>query len=300
MQSNAIFHKNCLLPSSTDNKSTTKTDAAPATAPTPTTIELPTEQMVAPSLSASINALHQQFDTGNSSMQQFFAQLPPPKPLISSQKPIAEQTYSSQSLLNQLNLQLTTKDGDKISVNLLAGSNRAQFHSQDASGIKNANISEQFNQFNFSVEGDLSDQELNDINDFMQQLTQAVGSFFSGDLSSAVKTLSNMNMDGQHISAVDFSLQSQAIATYKTTQTFQQKPAIPAQVPAWQKMDDYFNDVLTQQQLLPKHLQSQFLEQLLPTLDWYQSQVHANEPWLDTKSQFASPPPESHNQQTAV
>ncbi len=245
-------------------------------------------------------------------MQKFFEQQTHASyPL--DKKPSTEETYSNRRFENQLSLQLTTQEGDQIQLHLFSVGNQAQYRHQDNNGLQQAQLTQTFSNIQFSLEGDLNTDELAAINYYILQLSQAVDNFFNADLSSAVQALANANMNEQQISAVDFSLQSKAVAFYQNTQTYQTKAAIPAQIPAWQKLDRYFNDVLAQQDKLPKAMQSQFFEQLLTTLNWYQHQQNTKEthvsetdplytdPRLTNDSaKFAVQPPGSYNPQTVA
>ena len=266
-----------------------ETTAAPTTesATAITLISTPTS-IEPPRLSESLSALNKQFLAGNSAMQKFFAQLSKPAWLTapaSAPSPLkpstdlfsSEQTYRSQRFENQLSLQLTTKEGDHISVRLFSAANAQQSSSQINSADKlistQRDASQTQTSFSYAVEGELNAQELTAIDDYVQSLSQAVSSFFNDDLDAAVQALANASLDTQQISSVDFRLQSKAIATY--TRTYQAGSGIPPQTPAWQKLDQYFNEVLMQQTKLPKAWEKPFIEQLLPILDWYQINANA-------------------------
>ncbi len=245
-------------------------------------------------------------------MQKFFEQQTHASyPL--DKKPSSEETYSNRRFENQLSLQLTTKEGDQVQLHLFAAGNQEKYRLQNNNGLQQTQLTQTFSNIQFCLEGDLNADELTAINDYVLQLSQAVDNFFNADLSSAVQALANANLNEQQISAVDFSLQSKAVAYYQNTQTYQTKPAIPAQIPAWQKLDHYFNDVLTQQAKLPKAMQSQLFEQLLTTLDWYQDQqntqatnvsesdpLYTNPRWIKDSAKLAAQPPGSHNPQTVA
>jgi hypothetical protein len=273
-----------------------KTEAVPSepiisapvnTASGPITLSAPIELTVAPTavelprLSASLNALNQVFLAGNGAMQQFFSKLSTPTFLTNSSsnnsaaatKPFSsEQIVHKQRFENQLSLKLMTKEGDQIRVHLFSAASAQQYKAQVSSA--NLQISEQQQtsqtqtQFSFYVEGDLNAEELSAIDDYTRLLSAAVNSFFHQDLDSAVRALTHAQIDGQQIASVDFSLRSKAVATY--TRTYQTLSGIPPQTPAWQQLDQYFNDVLIQQAQLPPSWQNPFLEHLLATLDEYQ------------------------------
>lgn len=258
----------------------TATAYAIASTAAPTSVE-------PPRLSASLSALNQRFLAGNGAMQQFFAKLSKSamsSPAANAPNPKAhqsfssEQTYRSLRFENQLSLQLTTQEGDDIKVHLYSAASsqhyQAQVNSTQLKSDTQRQTAQAHNQFSFYVEGDLNAQELTAIEDYVQSLSQAVSSFFSNDLDSAVQALANAPMDGQQIARVDFSLQSKAVATYvRTAQSFS---GLAPQTPAWQKLDQYFTEVLMQQSQQPPAWQNHFLEQLLPTLDWYQQSAKAS------------------------
>lgn len=121
--------------------------------------------------------------------------------------------HSALGQARSLNLQLTTAEGDIIE--LIANNTAATaFNSSDTQLQGHA---QQSSQWSFSIQGDLNDQELSAISDFLHQLDGLADEFYQGDLSAAVNQAQNMGFDNAQISAFSLSLTQVDIRRVETT-----------------------------------------------------------------------------------
>lgn len=289
MQSAALYTSNLLAlpqimppsnsPASATDNATNPSDnpisnlyspAANASTPTAVTNDPATNNAI--TLSASIRHLQNRFIEGSSGLTRFFNAITPP-PLPTGGQPLTQTQQVSQRIEQQLSMQITTKAGDQVQLHLSLHNRSDGLKQVDDQTTSTATqITAQTSlDFTFSVTGDLNAEEQQAISAWVNQLTETVDSFFAVDLPAAVQALGQMSFDTQQIASSYVNLQARAVATYTTTQTYQLAPPAPQKTSAWQAVDQFFTQVLTQSQQLPSFVQDQFLQQLLPTLDWYQS-----------------------------
>ncbi|MEE1675243.1 DUF5610 domain-containing protein [Agarivorans aestuarii] len=126
--------------------------------------------------------------------------------------------YSQQAMSNSqtASMELETAEGDKVTISY--GSQLAASYSESGSSIQASFASQQ--QFSFSVEGDLNDDELAAIADLIKQVDEVGQQFFSGDLDKAFDQALNIGFDEQQL--VGFAVNFQQQQSVAVTQAYQQ------------------------------------------------------------------------------
>ncbi|HMY40045.1 MAG TPA: DUF5610 domain-containing protein, partial [Marinagarivorans sp.] len=121
--------------------------------------------------------------------------------------------HSALGQTRSLNLQLTTAEGDIIE--LIANNTSATAFANSDTEIHGR--AQQSSQWSLSVQGDLNDQELSAISDFINQLDGLADEFYQGDLSQAVSFAQNIGFDNTQISAFSLSLKQVDIRRVEST-----------------------------------------------------------------------------------
>lgn len=121
-----------------------------------------------------------------------------------------------------MNLQLTTKEGDKVSVDFRQLYAEYQSYSefkgaqqgsqQGPSGVTYFSSKEMLEatafetHLGFSVEGDLNDEELNAIFDVFEKVDELANSFFGGDIEKAFQQAIDLQVDFTQIGSLSLNL----------------------------------------------------------------------------------------------
>ncbi|WP_432460258.1 DUF5610 domain-containing protein [Agarivorans sp. QJM3NY_25] len=113
-------------------------------------------------------------------------------------------------------MELETAEGDKVTISY--GSQLAASYREEQSSFQASFSSQQ--QFSFSVEGDLNDDELAAIADLVKQVDKVGQQFFSGNLDQAFDQALNIGFDEQQL--VGFAVNYQQQQTVAVTQAYQQ------------------------------------------------------------------------------
>lgn len=125
----------------------------------------------------------------------------------------ATKAYSESSIL-----ELTTKEGDKVSIsfnqNQSAGFSYDQSNSDNGFSQSLSLSSFSSKSFSYTVEGDLSDDEKAAIGNLVSQIADVQESFFGNNIEEAYQRVSALNVDFNQISSVSLELtQTQTVAT---------------------------------------------------------------------------------------
>ncbi|GDY27650.1 hypothetical protein AHAT_35400 [Agarivorans sp. Toyoura001] len=128
--------------------------------------------------------------------------------------PIASQLAMSSS--QSASMQLETAEGDKVTISY--GSQLAASYSESGSSYQASFASQQ--QFSFSVEGDLNEDELAAIADLIKQVDEVGQQFFSGDLDKAFDQALTIGFDEQQL--VGFAVNFQQQQSVAVSQAYQQ------------------------------------------------------------------------------
>ncbi len=121
---------------------------------------------------------------------------------------------------------LTTEEGDVVTINASAASGygaQANYQNSNGSYLKYQEASVQTSQFSFSVDGDLSDEELAAINDLLGEVNDLAAVFYQGDVQGAFEQALSLGYDEDQIAA--FSLSLTQTTVQRATQEYQRNDA---------------------------------------------------------------------------
>lgn len=162
-------------------------------------------------------------------------------------------------------IELETAEGDKVTISF--GSQLAASYSEGRSSIQAALSSQQ--QFSFSVEGDLNDDELSAIADLVKQVDKVGAQFFSGHLDQAFEHALSIGFDEQQLVgfAVNFE-QQQSVAVSQAYQRSNQQsessselvPELSEFLSSWQEIQAKVSALFAE----PKAATEQLLDGILP------------------------------------
>lgn len=114
-------------------------------------------------------------------------------------------------------LKLRTADGDTVTIGLSAErSGQAQFAYGASAKGESASLIRQGSQssgMQFSVEGELDENEMRALTDLLQQIGDISGRFFQGDLDGAFRLATELSFDGSQIAAFDLNLHMRTTET---------------------------------------------------------------------------------------
>lgn len=145
--------------------------------------------------------------------------------VATSQSVAARQEDSSE-------LTLTTRDGDEVTISL---NNLRSFEAQQQVIVEQSNedgetnlragISQSYEyyqneRFSFSVQGELSSEELEDISKLVEETSGLVDEFFNGDIQGAFQQASEIGLEDSQIAG--FALELSRTETIETVQQYQQ------------------------------------------------------------------------------
>lgn len=153
-----------------------------------------------------------------------------PRPIEFPETPVGGVSLSAAerySNAESFSLELTTKEGDKVTIKFdHASSYEASLGAtSDAQGgsaaVFNVSRSER-NQFQFEVQGDLNDNELESIQNLIQDVSLIANDFFDGDVQAAFDRASEYQMDRSQLGSMELhmsrSQQYTAVAAYQEVQ----------------------------------------------------------------------------------
>ena len=150
-------------------------------------------------------------------------------------------SLSSESATRELStsLQLTTQDGDIITIDLTRSQSLAAGSLQDASGSLIYASSASETQLSISIQGDLSEKESHAIKEVIEDINKLAEKMFNGEMSDAMEKLSELDINTKQLSGLALSMSSnisyQAVSAYsqvsQMTVSSSNYPA-PASIPA--------------------------------------------------------------------
>lgn len=205
-------------------------------------------------------------------------------------------------------IQMTTQEGDVVSLNLYAlqKSTQATAFSQTNEGtsmVRYESASQGF-AFDFSVEGDLNEDEMAAIQDMMNSVGQVSDLFYDGDVAGALEKGLNMGFDASQLASFSMSLStsqtmksSQAVSAYGqgegTGMRSIQEPLVnyrEALEQSVQKASEIFSDfrdvvdsVLTDIMTMREE-QSQRMDDLQQVFAYQRDMIDRVSHWLDPRS----------------
>ncbi|MBI5462625.1 MAG: hypothetical protein HY941_10620 [Gammaproteobacteria bacterium] len=144
-------------------------------------------------------------------------------------------------------VRIETRDGDVVTVNFSRISAQVELAatSQSDNGTVSgmARASYQSAQLNYSVEGDLDKEEQAAIDHLLHRIDVIADRFFAGNVQAAFQQASHLNVRGEQIAGVAFTLENrsvqQAVSQYQSTQSDTATP-VPT---GTQALADYTNQV---------------------------------------------------------
>lgn len=163
-------------------------------------------------------------------------------------------------------LTLTTRDGDEVTISFssvrafeanreLEIQQRIDRPGADGEGSTELQLSAsqsyefyQSERFSFSVEGEISQQEIDDIAKFVEGTSGLVDEFFNGDIQSAFEQASEIGLEDSQIAG--FALELSRTETVETVQQYQQVSSYndeqgSGNKPAVKTVSEYLNNLLT-------------------------------------------------------
>lgn len=157
-------------------------------------------------------------DEGFESLDQMFLQ---EAEQVTGTSMSAQQSYQREDYSQ---IQMTTQEGDVVSMNLysLQASAQGASMSSDENGTTFARYesSSQSFAFDFTVEGDLNEDERAAIQEMMQSVGQVSDLFYDGDVAGALQKGFDMGFDASQLASFSMSL--------STTQTMRSSQAVSA------------------------------------------------------------------------
>ncbi len=152
------------------------------------------------------------------------------------------------SLHSSFDLQVTTQEGDVVTIGFSADSSHKQslVQAQNANGQVTGlqDESSQSTNFNISVQGNLSEAEKKSLGDLVGQLQKVGSSFFQGQTQNAFQQAQNVGFDAGQIAGFSLSLNversAQAVSAYQ--QSDQQQTGLDAN--SLRQLAGFFNQSL--------------------------------------------------------
>ncbi|MBF0217921.1 MAG: DUF5610 domain-containing protein [Gammaproteobacteria bacterium] len=165
---------------------------------------------------------------------------------------------ASYSRSEQLSLQLTTREGDTVTLmverNSSASSSQSISRNEGGTTFTSSRMSSAESRFSYSVEGDLNQDEQKSIDQLMQRMDGIADRFFNGQTQAALSQANNLNYDSDTIADYAIGLtrsessqSQQAITAYqKVSQLGPLGVAISDDTPPterFRKMGEYLQEI---------------------------------------------------------
>ncbi len=128
---------------------------------------------------------------------------------------------------NTTDLEIRTKEGDIVKIRLLKEVASYQYQAGEINNkgfsYQEVNASYQHNQLQFSVEGDLNEDEQKAIGDLIKDIDKIANKFFRADVQDAFEKAQELGYDDSELSGFSLNLQStsvqQQVSAYQTQTT---------------------------------------------------------------------------------
>lgn len=163
--------------------------------------------------------------------------------------------------------QLTTKEGDIVSIRASSSIGVSAAISRDNNGVSVSGSKSSANNFELSIEGNLSESELNAINDLLERVDKLAGQFYAGNLDDVFDKALNLGYDDQQIASYALNLsqvQIQQIAESYSTFSPEGEKA-PSLANQMAPVGDFIKDVLSSLKVADNFINP---HQLLLDLTW--------------------------------
>lgn len=207
-------------------------------------------------------------------------------------------------------IQMTTQEGDVVSLNLYSLSATAQGESasmtENGLNYSRYESSTQAFAFDFSVEGDLNDDELAAIQDMMKSVGEVSDLFYGGDVAGALQKGFDMGFDASQLASFSMTLQtsqtmksSQAVSAYGQNSGMrsiqeplgQYRQALEDAVQKSSELFDDFRQVVetTLSDIMSmREEQAQTMEDLRQVFEYQQQMIDRISQWLIPEDSNAS------------
>lgn len=143
--------------------------------------------------------------------------------------------------------QLTTKEGDKVSIRASSSIGVSAAIGLDNNGVSVSGSKSSANNFELSIEGNLNESELSAINDLLGRVDKLAGQFYAGNLDAVFDKAVSLGYDDQQIASYALNLsQVQIQQITESYSTFapdgEQAPSLANQMAP---VGDFIKDVLS-------------------------------------------------------
>lgn len=105
-----------------------------------------------------------------------------------------------------LNLMVRTRDGDQVQISLSHNTQMLASLRDDNQQILGRSLLEQSGALQFSVSGNLSEQEMTALDDIISQVGAIANRFFTGELDGAYELAQSLNIDGTQLSSLALNM----------------------------------------------------------------------------------------------
>jgi hypothetical protein len=173
--------------------------------------------MLSPEIAADIDDTYQQVMSGLDALRVKFIKDAAPK---TSESPVAVELDRPTQINNiaiqkglyeyaearDFRFELTTKEGDKVSIRASSSVGMSAAAGRDASGIYGSASQSSASSFELLIEGDLNENELKAINQLMGRIDKLAGQFYAGNLDEAFNNAVSLGYDDQQIAGYSLNL----------------------------------------------------------------------------------------------
>lgn len=173
--------------------------------------------MLSPEVAADIDDTYQQVMSGLDALRVKFIKDAAP---VTSEPPVVEALQRPTQINNiaieqglyeyaearDFRFELTTKEGDKVSIHASSSVGVSVAAGRDGSGIYGSASQSSASSFELSIEGDLSESELKAINQLMGRIDKLAGQFYADNLDEVFNKAVSLGYDDQQIAGYSLNL----------------------------------------------------------------------------------------------
>jgi len=151
-------------------------------------------------------------------------------------------TFNSASATQEssTSLQLTTQEGDVITINLSRSQSASSANLQNSSGSLIYTSSQSKSHLSIHIQGDLSEKESHSIKEVIQKVNNLAEKLFNGEMTDAMQQLSELDINTKQLSSLALSMSNnisyEAVSTYTqvsnmtgSSVALTDQPPLPAQ-----------------------------------------------------------------------
>ncbi|WP_431688319.1 DUF5610 domain-containing protein [Hahella sp. NBU794] len=184
---------------------------------------------------------------------------------------IAEALSARRSSLYAANvgINVQTQDGDNVRIRMVeaSGSQTSLNYRRGENGeaMQFSSNSFRVGSFEFSVDGELDEDELNALADMLQQVEGIAASFFGGDMDAAFSAAMDMNVDGSEIA--NYAINMRSLQYERVDTAYRRTEGAGDAFQSLAKHRDMLADSLNKASMFadPARLVHEFLSQMLQT-----------------------------------